>query len=68
MKKLFLIINPNDAKKAQKEFSLFNKGSFVLPCVYKIEIASEDEDSTIAALEYILKGIDFEIAINEKIY
>ena len=67
MKKLFIIVNPNDFKKAKKLLLSLEDGEFIIPCLYRMEIASEVEDFTVDFLEYLLNGIDFEIAISTKV-
>jgi hypothetical protein len=67
MKKLFIIINPNDYKKAKELLLSLEEGNFVLPCLYKMEIPSDEEELTLAFLEYLLTGLDFEIAISTKV-
>jgi len=66
MKKVFFIINPNDVKEAKKHLDTILEGKYILPTVFKMDIASEKLDSTIDSIEYILAGIDFEVVINEK--
>ena len=64
MKKLFLIINPNDVKESHKRLSTL-EGTFILPNVYKIKVADEDIESAINGLEHLLIDIDFHAIIND---
>jgi hypothetical protein len=64
MKKITVILNPANVKDARKHLDTLN-GKFLLPNVYRIEVATEEIEATINGLDYILAGIDFNVIINE---
>jgi hypothetical protein len=63
MKKLILIINPNDVKKSRTHLSTL-EGEYILPNVYKILVENSEIESSIHSFEYILAGLDFHVIVN----
>jgi len=70
MKKLIVIINPNDVIEAKKHLDTFTTGRFLLPNIYEMKVPDEDLESAVTGIEYILAGLDFHIVdeyyINQK--
>lgn len=70
MKKLIIIINPNDVDEAKKHLNtLIEGGFFILPNVFRMLIEDEELKNTTNFISYLLAGLDFNIVdFHEYIY